>query len=218
MRGRERRRRQELEGEVAIGDGIERIGRGPVEAERARRHLAVDRERGAGQRRGAERRFIEPRRARPRSGRDRDRTSRHRRAGGGRSVTGCADLQMGEAGHDRADVRFGLGDQRALQALQGCLDAVDRVAHPEPEVERHLVVARPRRVQASGRVADQLGEARLDVHMDVFERDAEGECAVFDLALDPVEASRIAAPSVFERTPAATSMRQWAREPAMSWA
>ena len=45
-----------------------------------------------------------------------------------------------------------------------------RVAHPQPEIGRHLVVARARGVQPAGRLADQLGEPALHVHVDVFER------------------------------------------------
>jgi hypothetical protein len=37
-------------------------------------------------------------------------------------------------------------------------EAVDGLAHPEPEIERHLVVARARGVQPPGGRADQLGE------------------------------------------------------------
>ena len=43
------------------------------------------------------------------------------------------------------------------------------VAHPEAEVDRHLVVARARGVQPPGWLADQLGQPRLDVHVDVFQ-------------------------------------------------
>ena len=51
--------RERLEREVAVGDAVERIGGRPVEAERLGGHVAVDRERGAGERRGAERTFVE---------------------------------------------------------------------------------------------------------------------------------------------------------------
>ncbi len=50
---------ERLEGEIAVGDAVERIGGRPVEAERLRRHLAVDRKRGSGERRRAERAFVE---------------------------------------------------------------------------------------------------------------------------------------------------------------
>ncbi len=62
-----------------------------------------------------------------------------------------------------------------------------RVAHPQPEVGRHLVVARARGVQAPGGLADQFAEPALDIHVDVFERAAEGELAALDLRQDRVE-------------------------------
>ena len=40
-----------------------------------------------------------------------------------------------------------------------------RVAHPEPEVDRHLVVARARRVQAAGGRADQMSARRASTFM-----------------------------------------------------
>ncbi len=46
--------RQEFEREVAVGDGVERIGRGPVEAQSLGGLVAVDREGRAGQRAGAQ--------------------------------------------------------------------------------------------------------------------------------------------------------------------
>ena len=50
MHGGDRSRRQRLHHEVAVGDGVERIRRRPVEAERLRGHVAVEIERGAGER------------------------------------------------------------------------------------------------------------------------------------------------------------------------
>ena len=63
--------------------------------------------------------------------------------------------------------------QRPLVGRERAVERVDRVAHPEPEVGRHLVVARARGVQPPGRRPDQLGEPALDVHMDVFQRPLE---------------------------------------------
>ena len=59
MHGGDRRGSQRLEREVAIGHGVERIGRRPVEAKRLRRHVAVDGEARAGERCRAERAFVE---------------------------------------------------------------------------------------------------------------------------------------------------------------
>jgi hypothetical protein len=119
MHGADRRGRQRLEREVAVGHGIERIGGRPVEAERFRRHLAVDREGGAGERRGAERAFVQ------------------RAAGVGEPAAVAAEhfdigeqvmaerhrlrgLQMREARHDGLGVRQRLVDQRAAARSRIC--------------------------------------------------------------------------------------------------
>ncbi len=114
---------------------------------------------------------------------------------------------------------LGLVEQRRLQRGEPGDDAVDCVAHPQAEVGGDLVVARARGVQPARRVADQLGQPRLDIHMDVFEGGAELELAGVDLRLDLVEPGddRVAVLSSTAR-PRPTSMRAWAREPAMSWA
>ena len=51
---------QIIEREVAVGDGIERVGAGPVEAQSGGGGVAVDREAGAGEGGGAERAFVQP--------------------------------------------------------------------------------------------------------------------------------------------------------------
>ena len=71
--------------------------------------------------------------------------------------------------------------QRPLIGGERAVDAVDGVAHPEPEIGRHLIVARARGVQPPGGRPDQLREPALDVHMDVLERALEGELAGLDL-------------------------------------
>ncbi len=60
MRAGERRRGEELDREIAVGDGIERVGRRAGRSRARRRWLAVDRKRGAGERGGAERALVEP--------------------------------------------------------------------------------------------------------------------------------------------------------------
>ena len=79
-------------------------------------------------------------------------------------------LQMGEAGHHRAGVGERLGRQRALQADDLRVKRVKRVANPQFEVERDLIVARARGMQAPRDRADEVGEALLDIHMNVLER------------------------------------------------
>ena len=95
-------------------------------------------------------------------------------------------LQVGVARHDGRGMGLGLTDQRRLQIAQLSVQGVDRLAHPEPEIGRDLVVARARRVQAPGRLADQLLEPRLDVHVDVLERGLELEVAALDFSRDCV--------------------------------
>ena len=56
----DRGRRQEFYYKIAVRHGIDGIGSRAVEAERRGTCLAVDRERGSGQRCGAERAFVEP--------------------------------------------------------------------------------------------------------------------------------------------------------------
>ena len=180
MHGGDRGGRQRLQHEVAVGDRIERIRHRPVEAERLRGHRAVDRERGAGERRGAERGFVEP------LARIREAAAvarRHLDIGEQMMAEGhrLRGLQMGKARHHGRGMLERLLGQRPLIAGERRVDRVDGVAHPEPEVGRHLVVARARGVQPPGRRPDQLGEPALDVHVDVLERALEVELAGLDL-------------------------------------
>ena len=99
-------------------------------------------------------------------------------------------LQVGEARHDRGRVLLGPVDERSLQVAAGRVGLVQARAEPEPQVGRHLVVARARGVQPPGGRTDERGEPGLDVHVDVFQRAVEGEAAGLDLVLHPVQAVR----------------------------
>ncbi len=94
------------------------------------------------------------------------------------------DLEMGEAGHDGAGVAFGLIDERRLERRGLAIEPVDRVAHPEAEIGRHLVVARACGVKTAGRRTDHLPEPRLDIEVDILMLGAEGEVAALDLGAD----------------------------------
>ena len=63
-------------------------------------------------------------------------------------------------------------------------EPVDRVADPELDVGRHLVVAAAAGVQLAADVAELLGQGRLDVHVDVFPLQHEREPPLLDLGLD----------------------------------
>ena len=70
-----------------------------------------------------------------------------------------------------------------------CRSRRRRAPHPEADVHRRLVVARSCRVEPSARIGPMISaQARLDVHVDVFERAVEGEAAGLYLALHPVQA------------------------------
>src|SRR6266550_2867568 len=94
------------------------------------------------------------------------------------------DLQMRKAGHDAIGMCLGLTEKRALTFPERGIEAVDCVANPETKNGRHLIVARPRGVQAARHRPDQLGEPRLDIEMDVLVLVAEDKAPRLDLAAD----------------------------------
>ena len=79
---------------------------------------------------------------------------------------------------------LGLREQRPLQRQQALIGAFAGRAHPKPEIRHHLVVARARGVQPPRRRADDLGQPRFDVEMNVFQLALEDEFAVGDFLLD----------------------------------
>src|SRR5882672_3195625 len=104
-----------------------------------------------------------------------------------REGDGLGGLEMGEAGHDGLDMPCRLRDERALQRREPLARPCAGFAHPEPEIRRHLVVARARGVQPAGRLSHDLREPCLDVEMNVLELALEDETARFDLLFDGVE-------------------------------
>jgi len=94
------------------------------------------------------------------------------------------DLQMRVAGHHRLGVGVREIEQRPLQAPDMRHALIDRGAQEQPHVGRHLVVAGARRVQPLARFADEVGQAPLDVGVDVLERDGPGKVAGRNLRAD----------------------------------
>ena len=93
--------------------------------------------------------------------------------------------------------------------------SMSSMASRRAEVGRHLVVARARRVQPPGRLADQLLQPRLDVHVYVFER-ARAEPPFRDLGRDGIETRHDFVRILGRDHPAPASMRAWACEARMS--
>ncbi len=148
----------------------------------ALRHgLAVERVAGAGQRRGAQRQAVD---ALAHVGHALGVAREHLHVG--QHVVAEAHrlrhLQVGEAGHDHVGVLLGEVQQRLLQVGQQLGDQVDLAAQPQPHVGGDLVVAAAAGVQALAGIAHQLGQARLDVQVHVFEVELPVEGAGFDLA------------------------------------
>ena len=99
-------------------------------------------------------------------------------------MTGCADCRWVKPGITMPAQSSARAANARCRPIDLKDQRVDRVAHPKPEVERDLIVARAGGVQAPRGGADDLGEPGLDVHMDVFERARERERARLDFALD----------------------------------
>ena len=94
---------------------------------------------------------------------------------------GLRGLQVREAGHHGRGMFQRPLHQRHLESGERGVQLVDHVAHEQAEIGCDLVVARARGVQAAGGGSDQLGQAALDIHMDVLERALELEFAALDL-------------------------------------
>jgi len=66
---------------------------------------------------------------------------------------------------------------------------VNRVPDIEAEIRGDLVIARARRVKPSGGFADNVLQALLDIHVNVFKGCRKAECAGFDLGLNLIKAT-----------------------------
>src|SRR5690348_2327320 len=183
----DRGRGEVFERKIARRDGVERISHRSRKAQRLGRAVAVDGKRSAGERRCAERRFVQPLAC---IGKAAAVTIEHFDIGQAMMAERhrLRRLHVRVARHDGREMRFRLDLKRALQCLQRLICADTSLAQPEAKIGHDLVVARARRVQAPGRIANQLLQPRFDVEMDVFELAAEGEFSIRDFFFNPVEA------------------------------
>jgi len=78
-------------------------------------------------------------------------------------------LQMGKTRHDARGMLARARHERGLQGLERRAGLVHGIAHPQPKIGRHLIVAAARGVKAPGHRADQFGQPALGGHVDVFE-------------------------------------------------
>ena len=188
----ERDRGERLDGEIAIGHGVERIGRHAIEAELARGRLAIERVARPGERARAQRRHVgpPPRVRQPAAVAFGHLDVRQQVVG---QEHGLGRLDVGRAGKDRAPVTLGQPDQGALERDQAGVEVVDRTPRPEAEVRGDLVVARSAGVELAGDRTDLLGQRRLEVEVDVLEGGIPGDRAGRDVAGERGQARRRAA-------------------------
>ena len=178
----------ELDREVTVGHGIQRVAADAVKAECARNAFAVDRVRGAGQRGGAQRQAVDAFAAVGQTfgiaaehfGISQQMVAERDRLG---------DLQVGEARHDGVGVLERNGGERVAQLVQQFDFEVDLVPHPEADVGGDLIVARAAGVQALAGIADQFGQAALDVQVHVFEIKQPFEAAGLDFSQNTCHAA-----------------------------
>ncbi len=183
MRHHQRGGGAELDGEVAVGDGVQRIAAHAVEAQLLRHELAVDRVAGAGQRGGAQRQAVDAAAA---VGHALGVAREHLHVGQQVMAEGdrLGHLQVGEARQDGVGVLFGQVQQRPAQCAQQADDGVDLAAQPQADIGGDLVVARAAGVQALAGVTDQRGQACFDIQVNVFQVELPLEAAGLDLATD----------------------------------
>ena len=133
-------RGQDLDHEIAIADGIQRVGAGPVEAQLGGRRLAVERVAGAGQGARPERRHVEPA-----AGVGQPAAVALEHLDVGQQVVPEQDrlgrLDMGGPGQDGLALAFGQPDQGPLHRHDCRVQLGQGPARPEAQIGGHLVVA-----------------------------------------------------------------------------
>ena len=173
----------EFDGEVAVGNAVQRVAGYRIEAQQLAGQAAVDRVGGAGQGGTAQRHAVDPLAAVEQALAV---AAEHLEPGQQVVAEGhrLGGLQMGEAGHDHRGMLLGLIQQAALQALQFGNDDVDLLAQPQADVGGDLIIARTAGVQLLAGNADALGQPRLDVHVHIFQIHPPIELSGLDFALD----------------------------------
>ena len=178
---------EELEDIVAVAHRIEAVVVDMLEMELLLHELPVDGERRARERARAQRHDIAALIDALEAGevaREHAEIRQQMMAEGNR----LCPLQMRIARHDDVRVlRRGL-DECLLQIEDFLLHGHDFLAHIHMRVQRHLIVAAARRMQAAARLADGLREPLLDIHMDIFEVHGKVELAILDFLQDIPEA------------------------------
>ena len=177
---------QDLGHEIAVADGVERVGERGGEPQALGVGDRVDGEAGAGERPRTERRHVEPT-----MGVDEAIEIAAERPEVGQQVVAQQHrlglLQMGVAGQVGVAGLVGPSDQHVLEGNHPLGDRRHRVLAEQAERRGHLVVAAPARVEAGAGVAGQLGDPPLDRGVDVLVGLDVGELARGQFGLGGVE-------------------------------
>ena len=180
---------QVVEGEVAVGDAVDRVLDDPVEPELGGDRVAVEVPVQAGERARAERHGA----GRGTGGVEAIDVAAQHPEPGEQVVTErdrLGALQVGVAGQPGAAVLATPARRiRRRQADQQLARDLRAIGDEHREVGRDLVVARAPGVDLAADPADDLGQAALDRHVDVLVGRLERELARLELGLDPVEAA-----------------------------
>ncbi len=178
-----RRSGHKLQQKIPVAHGVDAILRDPGKSQEFCHIAPIDRKRRAGQRAGAQ-------------GQDVDAFEACRKALAValehvvisqkmmRQQHRLSALEMGIARHDDIKMFSCRPCQLALQRPQSVDDDLHFFAQIEPHVQRNLIVAAPRRMQFSSRGTDQLGQAPLDIHVNILVGLRKLKLAALDLALD----------------------------------
>ncbi|MNV18981.1 hypothetical protein D3C71_1098220 [compost metagenome] len=179
--------RAEFDGEIAIGDVIQRIAANRVETQQLGGVFTIDRVGGAGQCRTAQRHAVGTLAAVDQA---LVVTAEHLEPGQHVVPEGhwLGGLQVGEPRHDAGGFALRLLQQAFLQASDFGQDQVDFVTQPQADIGGDLIVTAAAGVQFFTGHADAVGQPRLDVHVDVFKVDAPVELAGLDFTLDGLQA------------------------------
>ena len=167
MHHQNRKRAEELQSVVPVGDAVEGIAHGAVEAQGLGGHEAVDGIGGARQGAAAQGTLVEP------GGTVLQalHVSFEHGAVGHEMLCkgdGLGSLEVGIAGHDRRLILLCLTAEHLLQLQDLRRDDADLGADVHTEVQRHLVVAAAGGVQSLARLADPCRQQRFHIHVDIL--------------------------------------------------
>ena len=177
---RERYRRGDLRAEIAVRHAVQAVAADRREAEQLRREITVERIGCAGERAGAERTDVHALHGVLHAA---DVPQEH--LGIRHQVVPEGDrlraLQMRVAGHDRVGVFLRLVAEDGNQLLELADEARAFPAQRQADIERDLIVAAARRVQALARVADAGGQLALDEGVNILRVRVDMQRAAFNI-------------------------------------